>query len=380
MQAGPVPLTKQTALVALVVLVTLTGAGVGLLGNVDEPNQTAPSTTATPTPPTVETTPPTTAEPPATTTKTPSESVTESATESATESTETASRIEAALSLSVTDPDDVANSEGHVAGLRGHVSGTLSWTGDVDSVVLVVSSWSPHDGWVEKRRTALTPTGQSLALADALNRTHLLYVRGECAAAFDNHEDATEVTRRGYVGVTAVFFDDGRAVGRVGRTAAYRFDVRNVGTVDVTLSGVDSGQTAMTVSNVSPAASGQKALTVQNNGTANGMLHLYIRDVGGAENGFAEPETEGDGPGSELLDAFGLRIAAVGGGERTYLLGTADSYATLGSYTNVRMSSLRIPSGETRRIVVEWHVPPRLSSAAMTDSVSFDIQFQLVSY
>lgn len=384
------PLTKQTFLVILVGTTVVLGTGIGFTTEFSSDQGVV--TTPTSTPPTVSVTPMDTQTPTMTeaspddgdrnTRETPTRTTTVTTTETASENSPADSQSHTVnLRVTATDPDDVANEEGHVAGLRGEVSGTLSWSGEVDAVVLVVSTWSPHNGWVEKRRVTISGSAldSSVILSEALDRTSLLYATGERAAAFDNPEDATRASRRGYVGVTAILFDDAE-VARVARVTEYSFDVVNAGTVDVELGHPGGHGTAINVADAAPGTTGNRTITVRNNGTASGTARLFLRNVTGAENGFTDSELQVDGDSeSELLGYFGLRLAVVTEEERFYILGGPSDYVILGDYPDAWLGSFSLPSGDVQRIVVEWRVPTAAGNDVMTDSVSFDLQFQFVS-
>jgi hypothetical protein len=74
------------------------------------------------------------------------------------------------LTVEAADPATVRSVDGTVGTLSGPVTGTLSWTGTVDSVVLVVNAWVPDDGWQE-RAARHAPGVESVDIATALGPT-----------------------------------------------------------------------------------------------------------------------------------------------------------------------------------------------------------------
>lgn len=373
--------TKRTVLIVLIVLVIVLGAGIGVINEIGMTQLGDENTT--PTEPTVTVTPPATETPtetPTPTSETPAED-NGPATETA-----TPSELSGSIDLDASAPRDVSNGAGHVVGPRGELSGTATWDEPVDTAVVVVSSWSPADGWSEIRRTTVSPEDGSLTLEEAFDSTEIRYLSGERAEAFNNPHDATTLTRTGYIGVTVVLFEDGEEQGRLVDTTTYSFDVTNVGSVDMS---IELGQTASenggaAGDDIAPGATGYRSITLENAGSGSGTLRVFLTNVTGSENGFADAEAAvDDDQESELLEQLQIRIAVVNDGGRNYLLGGPDDYApltrpVLGDRSG-EVGDVPLPAGERRAVVVEWWLPESAGNEVMTDTVDWDLKFVLES-
>lgn len=397
--------TKRTVLIALIILLIVLSAGIGVISEVGITQLGDENTT--PAEPAVTVTPPPSETPTETLTAT---SDTQPPDQTTDTETVTPSGISGSIDIDASAPRDVSNGAGHVVRLRSEISGTASWDEPVDSAVVVVSSWSPVDGWNEVRRTTVSPDSRSLTIEEAFGSTETRYLSGPRAEAFNNPHNATTLTRTGYIGVTVVLFEDGEEQGRLVDTTDYSFDVTNVGraketdvetaneteagtatetnagsadvTVDLSQTASQTGGTAS--DNLAPGSTGYRSITLENDGSESGTLRVFLTNVTGSENGFADPEAAvDDDQESELLDVLQIRIAVVDDGDRTYLLGGPDEYApltrsTLGDSSG-EVGVVPLPSGERRAVVVEWSVPKSVGKEIMTDTVDWDLKFVLES-
>jgi hypothetical protein len=378
--AGIQSATKRTVLVVLVVSLVLFGLGAGAIGMGDsqpaDSASPASETETTPDPgePTVTVTPPETATPPAgtSTASTPRNTATETSTPSAS----------ASLRVDVSPPDDVANGKGKVGPLWGTMDGTLAWNGSVDSAVVVVSVLGPDEGWVERERVTVRPEGTSLSLQTLFDGEQYEYLGADLAEGFDNPESGTTVTRTGFVGVTAVLFENGEQRTRLTETADYRFDVSNTGGVDISLSNPDGEHEDVNVdssgsSGSLPGENASRSITVNNTGEFAGTVRVFLTDVRGSENGFAPPEAAvDDDQESELLELLELRIAVLDDSDRRYVLGGPDTWVNLEDIEEDRaVTSFGLDPSQSRSVVVEWRIPASAGNEVMTDTADWDVKF-----
>ncbi|MEF8801728.1 MAG: hypothetical protein V5A38_10925 [Halolamina sp.] len=360
-------------------LIIVLGGGIGVI-NESGITQFGDENTD-PSEPTVTVTPPATETPRETATPTSDTGGKTTATETA-----TPSEISGSIAIDASAPEDVKNGAGKVIELSGEISGTASWEGSVDSAVVIVSSWSPEDGWSEIRRTTVSPTNSSLALEEVFKGTETRYVTGQRAKAFTNPHEATTLTRTGYIGVTVVLFEDSEEKGQLVNMTEYSLNVTNVGSADVSLDLEEAtSETGGAASdNVAPGATGYRSITLENAGSASGTLRVFLTNVTGSENGFADAEAAvDDDQDSELLEQLQLRIAVVTDNGRNYLLGGPDEYAPLtrplfGARSG-EVGGVSLPAGERRAVVVEWWLPESAGNEVMTDTVGWDLKFVLES-
>ncbi|UIO99187.1 hypothetical protein Hbl1158_11680 [Halobaculum sp. CBA1158] len=438
---GGVRITRRTVLIALVALLAFSGAGLGLVGPElgftpleDSTDSVSATPSESPSPPPVTVTPPATStsapdaetadgddgmvddnngitETTGTTTATASATtatpgpLTATGTANATDSSDRdgdgsdtdgesgepdgdtgsdagggndAPALSPTMSLSASSPSDVRNPTGSVSSVEGVVTARATWTGEVDSVVFVVSARTPDGNWVEIDRGATRTVDGSATLASALDRSSFTYVDAANASALDNPENGSTVTRTGSVAVTAVFFADGSPVGEVNRVATYSFEVVNTGPVNLETSTRTSR--GLTVDDAAPGVVTERRLTVRNPGDADGVLELAFENRSAAENGLAEPERPVDRAGVvELRRQLSVRVSVTtpdADGGRTYLVGGPDEFI---AYTTVgdALGSVDLQAGRERTVIVEWRVPRSAGNEIMTDVVTFDLRATL---
>jgi len=379
----PRGITKRTVLILLVVSLVLFGLGAGVIDMGDtEPSGNASVTTpgtetaTDPGQPTVTVTPPGTS--------TPAGTDRPAAAERPTPTPEPTPTLDTSLSGDAEAPDDVSNEKGLVGPLWGSLDGTLAWNGSVDSVVVVVSSLAPEEGWIERERVTVRPEGDSLSLESLIDGERYRYLGADGAAGFSNPDGGTTATRRGAIGITAVLFEDGEERRRVTETDDYRFEVANTGGVDISLSD-DDGDDAESIEAVptngggfAPGKEGNRSMTVNNTGRFAGTVRVYVTDLRGSENGFAGPEAAvDDDQQSELLEQLQLRMSVVDGEDRRYVLGGPAAWIDLDESVDEgsQVTSFGLDPGENRTIVVEWGLPSSAGNEVMTDTANWDLEF-----
>lgn len=376
----------------------LLAAGGGPLGDdetptpppTDPPNVTVtppPNTTPTPPddPPT--TTPPTTSDdPPTTTPPSPPDS--------------------ASLSLSGEETITVDSAIGDVDTLYGRLNGTLSWEGgSVDSVVFVVQTWTPDQGWTQTQRVT-TEQQSPVTIAPVLD-TPIRYVTESQASDFDNPQDGTTQSRYGSVAVTAVLFDDGVEQQRLRKQWNYTVSVTNYDTddgsdgstdeVEIGLDigdsnngsddeGTDSGDAGLVNnSEVTPGDQYASTADLSNTGSETGEVFLNVSYTS-FENGIVNDaerqvdSTGGDpGPGNgELHTEFEIRVAIVAeNGSMRYVLGNESAYRELAAVTGDPVPLTNVQPGETADLRVEYRVDPAAGNEIQSDTLSLDFEFLL---
>jgi hypothetical protein len=303
--------------------------------------------------------------------------------------------VGAGIAIEASDPATVRSVDGRVDVLTGDVVGTASWSGGrVTAVVFVVNTWTPTDGWQETRRTTIA-SDSPVGLSDVFEGS--IEYAGEDRTDGFTAADGTTATTTGYVSVTAVFFDGGVEVARANDVDAYEATVVNVeGTaagegsadgVDLRLDAGDTDVTLLRVGNVVPGDTGTSSGTLSNVGPESGTLRLSEVEYTSVENGLSEPESvdaTGGDPGigmGELHEALSLRIAIRrSDGSTDYVVGDSDAYVdltTLAAADGIVLGDL--DGGETRTLVVDWHVDDGAGNEIQTDSVDLSFAFTLTA-
>lgn len=395
-----VELTKRTALVLLVLLTVLAGAGIGLI-------QDGGDSDAGPAPPTVTVTPPgdgavedgterdgDTGSVDGAATETPDggdSSGTDAGGDAADGATTDA---EPTLSVTATaaDPAPVRHATGSVDRLEGTVRTDASWTGTADTAVVVYSVWAPDFGWAETTRRTVNVAGASTLPADAATET-LTYATGSRASAFENPRDGTTRTTEGHVAVTVVLFDGGEEVARERVTDPFGVAVTNLGStggsaaassggagtgeasdpVELAVGGADDAP--IRIGGVAPGDSGVVRTAVRNDGTESGRLSLHVENVTDAENELLEPERDvGDTDETgELSGAVSVRVSV---GE-DYLVGGEGTWVRLSELETVAFENTTLEAGETRSLDVEWRVDAAVGNEIQSDSAVVDVTLVL---
>jgi hypothetical protein len=398
-----VELTKRTALVLLVLLTVLAGAGIGLI-------QDGGDGDAGPAPPTVTVTPPgdgavedgterdgDTGSLDGATTETPDGG--DSSGTDAGGDTADGETTDAEPTLSVTaaaaDPAPVRHATGSVDRLEGTVRTDASWTGRADTAVVVYSVWAPDFGWTEATRRTVDVTGASTLPADAADET-LTYATGRRASAFENPRDGTTRTTEGHVAVTVVLFDGGDEVARERVSDPFAVAVTNLGSaggsagasasgggdagageasdpVELAVGGADDAP--IRIGGVAPGDSGVVQTAVRNDGTESGRLTLRVANVTDAENDLLEPERDaGDTDETgELSGAVSVRVSV---GE-DYLVGDEGTWVRLSELDTVAVENTTLRAGETRSLDVEWRVDAAVGNEIQSDSTIVDVTLVL---
>ena len=138
------------------------------------------------------------------------------------------------------------------------------------------------------------------------------------------------------------------------------------------------------VDDVLPGDSGNVTLTVRNEGNASGRLQVTTTNVSDFENGQTEPELPVDDSGGD---------PGVGNGELSsnllvrwvFINSTSDNRVTLtDGYVPIEdvdetVEGGTVPENGTATALFEWKVPETAGNEIQSDSVTFDIDFTLVS-
>lgn len=297
------------------------------------------------------------------------------------------SDVSVTLTVNGTDPPTVTSPDGGITSLSGTVSGTLSWTGTVDSVVLVVQTWVPGSGWAEvERRTMTGGDAGRLSLARTLGS--VVYVNGSRATAFANTDDGTTDREEGRVSVTAVLFRNGEEVARTQQDDRFVVTVTNEGNdLDLDLSnGASEAETFLSIDQVAPGASGSRSATLTNRGGSAGRLRLANLSYVSLENGQTEPEAEVDPTGGdpgvgngELQSAMQISVyLRYGDGTRQYVVGNATTSVHLANVSSGPIDLGALAAGEAVEFVVDYRVPADVGNEIQSDELSVDFTFALV--
>jgi hypothetical protein len=385
-----VELTKRTALVLLVLLTVLAGAGVGLI-------QDGGDSGAEPAPPTVTVTPPgdgavedgterdgDTGSLDGASTATPDgddSSGSDAGGDAATDAEPTLS-----VAVAAADPAPVRHATGSVDRLMGSVRTDASWTGTADTAVVVYSVWTPGFGWAEATRRTADVAGASVLPTDAAEET-LTYATGRRTAAFENPRDGTTRTTEGHAAVTVVLFDDGEEVARERVTDPFDVEVTNLASADgpsassaggdvgtgeasdpVELAVGETDDAPIRIDGVAPGDSGVVRTVVRNDGTESGRLTLRVANVTDAENDLLEPERDvGDTDETGELSAAVLVRVSVGG---DYLAGDEETWVRLSELETLAFEDATLDAGETRSLDVEWRVDAAAGNEIQSDSAA----------
>lgn len=373
----------------------------------DETNQSGDTPTPTPTPTTSATpTPTTTTDPESTETPTPTPTNTPEPTTTArstgggggggggsggasqTTTTTTAASSPApdpTLTVEAADPPTVRSADGTAGTLSGPVTGSLSWIGTVDSVVLVVNTWAPDDGWQEERRVTIRGSSP-VDVADALG-SDVTYADGDRTAGFAASDDGETAVTTGYVSVTAVFFRGSTEVARTEETASFDVTVENTAGsapegVDLELGSGGAGVSLLDTQSVAPGTAGNSTGTLANRGRDPGTLTLASMPFESAENGRSGPELSVDSTGGadegELHEALAVRLRVErANGSSTYVLGDETTYLDFAEVWNESVALGRLDGGESLSLVVEWRIRESAGNKIQTDSVDVEFVFTL---
>lgn len=289
------------------------------------------------------------------------------------------------LTVEAADPPTVRSADGTVGTLSGPVTGSLSWTGAVDSVVLVVNTWAPDDGWQEERR--VTSRGSSpVDVADALG-SDVTYADGDRTAGFAASDDGETAVTTGYVSVTAVFFRGSTEVARTEETASFDVTVENTAGsapegVDLELGSGGAGVSLLDTQSVAPGSAGNSTGTLTNRGRDPGVLTLDSMPFDSAENGRSGPELSVDSTGGadegELHEALAVRLRVErANGTSAYVLGDETTYLDFADVWNESVTLGRLDGGESLSLVVEWRIRESAGNEIQTDSVDVEFVFTL---
>ncbi|GGC63521.1 hypothetical protein [Haloferax sulfurifontis] len=289
------------------------------------------------------------------------------------------------LSVEAADPPTVRSADGTVGSLSGPVTGTLSWTGTVDSVVLVVNTWVPDDGWQEERRVTLRePSPVDIAAALGSDVT---YADGDRTDGFAATDDGETTVTTGYVSVTAVLFRDSTEVARTEETASFDVTVENTAGsapegVDLELGSGGAGVSLLDTQSVAPGSAGNSTGTLANRGRDPGVLTLESMPFESVENGRFGPELSVDSTGGadegELHEALAVRLRVErANGTSTYVLGDETTYLDFADVWNESVSLGRLDGGESLSLVVEWQIRESAGNEIQTDSVDVEFVFTL---
>lgn len=289
------------------------------------------------------------------------------------------------LTVEAADPATVRSVDGTVGTLSGPVTGTLSWTGTVDSVVLVVNAWVPDDGWQEERRVTLRESSP-VDIATALG-SDVTYAEGNRTAGFAATGDGETTVTTGYVSVTAVFFRDSTEVARTEETASFDVTVENTAGsapagVDLELGSGGAGVSLLDTQSVAPGSAGNSTGTLTNRGSDPGVLTLESMPFESAENGRSGPELAVDSTGGadegELHEALAVRLRVErANGTSSYVLGNETTYLDFADVWNESVALGRLDGGESLSLVVEWRIREAAGNEIQTDSVDVEFVFTL---
>ncbi|MCO8266912.1 hypothetical protein NKF06_09995 [Haloferax sp. AB510] len=289
------------------------------------------------------------------------------------------------LTVEAADPPTVRSADGTVGTLSGPVSGSLSWTGAVDSVVLVVNTWVPDDGWQEERRVTLRESSP-VDIAAALG-SDVTYADGNRTAGFAATDDGEATVTTGYVSVTAVFFRGSTEVARTEETASFDVTVENTAGsapegVDLELGSGGAGVSLLDTQSVAPGSAGNSTGTLTNRGRDPGVLTLDSMPFESAENGRSGPELSADSTGGtdegELHEALAVRLRVErANGTSAYVLGDETTYLDFADVWNESVSLGRLDGGESLSLVVEWRIRESAGNEIQTDSVDVEFVFTL---
>lgn len=415
----------RVAVVTLVLLITLAGAGVGALSlfgptGGDDPIG-AGTPTAAPPAPDVTVTPPDTTTPqpsgtpvqsdgtpastpdgdtptPGTATPTETTTATPTATPTATRNgggnggdddiTRTP-RVD--VDAVVGDPPAYQAADGRVSSVSGTVTGRVSWSGvDADSVVVVVQTWLPGAGWAEVERVTVSGTalgGGAVDLETALGSVE--YADASRTGGLTNPDPGTTVTRTGRVAVTGVVFADGVETART--TVEHEFET-TVEHVEFALdlrggNGASFSSNGAMTDSLAPGTEIHLVGRLTNDGQTAGELSLASVNVTDFENGLSGPErgvdSTGGDPGvgeGELSEALEVQILVRdGSGQTEYAVGGEQSYVPLSTLTDGETRLGTLGAGETAEIVVAVRVPSEAGNHIQTDSVDMDFTFVLTN-
>lgn len=374
-----IDLTRRRLAVLLVLLLTVSAGGVGVLQLDQAP--TGPTRASMPPPPAVS--PP--GDEPAQSPAGPTTAGPVTTTAVTTNSTTSPGSV--TVSLAVTDPDDVQSTTGDVDLLNGRLTGTIDWSvRNASSLSVVVSTWTPRDGWTTKRTiTRNVSDAGSVGLGTLLDNP-VVYAAGARADAFTNSEDGTTVVRESYVAVTAFLMRGDAILERQRAMGDYAFSVTNLEetatTSETTPALSVSGQPLFSVRNTAPGGSGRGETVVKNAGEAPGELDVVLEAVESTENDLIEPERSVDRPGNggELAAALDVRIVLVREDTRTYVVGGPASYVPVASLEPGTLAeNVDLAPGESARLVAEWRIPTTVGNEIQTDSVSVTVSYVLTS-
>ncbi|MDS0241714.1 MULTISPECIES: hypothetical protein [unclassified Haloferax] len=289
------------------------------------------------------------------------------------------------LSVGAADPPTVRSADGTVGTLSGPVTGTLSWTGAVDSVVLVVNAWVPDEGWQEERRVTVRESSP-VDIAAALG-SDVTYADGNRTAGFAASDDGETAVTTGYVSVTAVLFRGSTEVARTEETASFDVTVENTAGsapegVDLELGSGGAGVSLLDTQSVAPGSAGNSTGTLTNRGRDPGVLTLDSMPFESAENGRSGPELSVDSTGGadegELHEALAVRLRVErANGTSTYVLGDETTYLDFADVWNESVSLGRLDGGESLSLVVEWQIRESAGNEIQTDSVDVEFVFTL---
>ena len=385
---------KRLALLAVVLLIVLGGSGIGmpippaeLLEPTNDRNEAVSDRTddqdETPTPPRVETTP------------------SEPTTDTTVTNTDSKATVTAALNLTVGDPGEIRNRYGRVDTLSGPISGSLNWTGSVDSAVVVVHVWVPEQGWHDVTR--VTVDGSSPVSLDAVlgNTT---YATGNRADAFRNPEDGTTRQTTGYLSVTAVLSDGGVERTRTTATDTFTTSVTNLESGSASVTSHDAASTPLDLvvggstqrTNIfelgdgstlaAPGSSGVTRRTLTNGGDRRGDVLLSSVSYSSDENGQTGPEAAVDETGGdpgvdagELHEALEIRVSVeFADGSSRYVIGAESAYRTIASLANEVVEFGDLGAGESVDLVIEFRIPSATGNEIQSDILVVDFEFQLV--
>lgn len=391
--SGPIGGSPRLIAVVLVVVLALVGAGIGGFDPAGSDAGAGPTST-TPTEPT----PPPTPTAPPTVTATPPAPATDGS--GTTSDGQTPTRgSDGRIALSVTDPDDVRQRDGRPRTVSAALSGSVEADSRADSMVVVVQSWVPGQGWATVARADTAP--DTVTLADRFGEVVL--ASGDRAAGFHNSRDGTTAEFRGQVAVTAVMFDGGVEIGRLSATDGYTLRVTNLAAASADLvlgdgeatgslfgddglrSGDDSAGTDPGV--LAPGSSGSNSLAITNRGSGAGTLTLSSVSYVSVENGRTGPESSVDATGGdpgrgagELHEALELRLAIErADGSREWVFGSATEFGSVEALAADPVDLGRLAAGERVELVVDYRLPASVGNEIQTDSIVVDVSFTLAT-
>lgn len=143
------------------------------------------------------------------------------------------------------------------------------------------------------------------------------------------------------------------------------------GTLDLKVDGDDDPISAyFEVENTAPGASGSATINIENAGTIDGTASVIIPDESVDNEPGNTPEPEPTPDNGELGANTIITIKDAGG----IVLATG----TLDELAGEEVSVGSLAAGENTNITVEWNVPLGVGNEIMDDSVSFNMQFDLV--